>query len=511
VSALPTLRVAEPRQALDLETLGSIDPAHLARWVSARRWFGAKGAEPGAMRIAATVPFEWDGGSAVFAVLEVDLGEGRTDRYQLPLAVSAGEGERPLARVELPDRAGALVDAAEVPEFRAALARALASGASAGGDGLRWHAEPVGAAAAELGAEPERSSVGSAEQSNTSIIYDEHAIVKLFRRLEVGVNPDVEIGRFLARSEFAHTPRLLATARLESAAGSCVAAIAQTLVPGATDAWHHALEQGRPYFAAPGDRPAANPFAMDAEQLGRVTRELHEALAADPNDPEFRPLPARREDVELWATLARRAIEEGVTLLERQVAAGTLAAKWHAEARGIIERREAYLRNADARAAAVGEHGGLLVRHHGDYHLGQVLRSGGGEFIVIDFEGEPARPLAERRERRSALRDVAGMLRSFAYVASALQLECRGRVDEKLLDMRAARWERAARDAFLLGYLGAGDAPLPPFLPDTRDRAEKLIALFETEKLFYELAYELNSRPAWVGIPLRGIYRMLPA
>jgi trehalose synthase-fused probable maltokinase len=158
----------------------------------------------------------------------------------------------------------------------------------------------------------------------------------------------------------------------------------------------------------------------------------------------------------------------------------------------------------------VGEHGGLLVRHHGDYHLGQVLRSARGDFVVIDFEGEPARPLAERRERRSALRDVAGMLRSFAYVASALQLECRARVEQKLLEVRAARWERAVRDAFLLGYLGAADTPLPPFLPDTRDRAEKLIALFETEKIFYELAYELNSRPDWVGIPLRGIARMMP-
>jgi predicted trehalose synthase len=106
---------------------------------------------------------------------------------------------------------------------------------------------------------------------------------------------------------------------------------------------------------------------------------------------------------------------------------------------------------------------------------------------------------------------VAGMLRSFAYVASALQLECRERVEQKLLEVRAARSQRAARDAFLLGYLGAPDADLPAFLPDTRDRAEKLIALFETEKIFYELAYELNNRPDWVGIPLRGIGRMMPS
>jgi trehalose synthase-fused probable maltokinase len=141
-----------------------------------------------------------------------------------------------------------------------------------------------------------------------------------------------------------------------------------------------------------------------------------------------------------------------------------------------------------------------LIRHHGDYHLGQVLRTEDGDFQIIDFEGEPARPLAERRERSSALRDVAGMLRSFAYAAATLAAEQQS--SGEVAARRASEWERGARDAFLDGYQGGGNCA---YLPSTPRKVDAVRELFETEKVFYELSYELNNRPAWVWIPLAGI------
>jgi len=147
------------------------------------------------------------------------------------------------------------------------------------------------------------------------------------------------------------------------------------------------------------------------------------------------------------------------------------------------------------------------VRIHGDFHLGQVLRAPNGEFLIIDFEGEPTRPLDERREKASPLRDVAGMLRSVAYAAATLALEDGARLKPSIRELRAARWERDVRSAFLAGYLapdGATPNPLPANAADTR----RLIQLFEAEKAFYELSYELNNRPAWAWIPMRGISKL---
>jgi maltose alpha-D-glucosyltransferase/alpha-amylase len=151
----------------------------------------------------------------------------------------------------------------------------------------------------------------------------------------------------------------------------------------------------------------------------------------------------------------------------------------------------------------------MRIRHHGDYHLGQVLRAPEGEWLIIDFEGEPARPLSERRSLHSPLRDVAGMIRSFAYAAATGTMAVGGVGRDPRLESRAARWERNAREMFLGGYLDPGETVLDAILPATTQGVNSLLALFEAEKTLYELAYELNNRPAWVWIPLRGIARML--
>jgi trehalose synthase-fused probable maltokinase len=514
---LPTLRVTGPlTDALTAPVLAGLRSEQLAAFLLQRRWFGGKGRAPRHVRIGDVVGIERGPLRAAVVRLDVDSGGGATVYYQLPLAVrQEGSGEQPsavLARVDAAGERGVLFDAVEDELFRATLGSAFARGATlgAGGMGSRLVIEPVsgeGTAGHDVSGVPSRTV--RAEQSNTSIIFGDVAIMKLFRRLEPGMNPDVEIGRFLTtKTHFTHTPPLLGVVRYEgSAEVEGVAGMLQGFLPGSRDAWQHALEQSRGYFAAPGaDLP--HPFAADAERLGAITRELHDALASAREDAAFVPRKAARSDVEGWADSARRRIEDAMALLGERLDAGM--ASGERAARAVIEDREAYLARLDELVAAIGDDAGQLIRHHGDYHLGQVLRTSDGDFQIIDFEGEPARPLAERRERNSALRDVAGMLRSFAYAAATLAAE-RGRDGASdAIERRASSWERGARDAFLRGYLGGAGAT---FLPSTAQRIDALRELFETEKVFYEMSYELNNRPDWVWIPIAGAaaLRAMPA
>jgi maltose alpha-D-glucosyltransferase/alpha-amylase len=516
------------------EIVSSLDAETFTRFLTPRRWYGGKGRAPGRVRLDGFVPLPWCDGRFGIARLHVESA-GRGVHYQLPLALRAAaelsaDGPRAvLTRIEGNGGARVVHDATEDADFRAELARAFETGARFEGFGAmgsaagnaRWVIEPIG----EPVRLPGSSRVGSAEQSNTSVVYGDRAILKLFRRLEPGENPDVEIGRFLTEggdasgaAGFRHTPALLGTIRFEEEGASSVAGMLQVLVPGSTDAWTHILERGRPWFgASPTARQPAPEVAADAERLGRVTRELHEALASPraATLDDFRPEPPTEEDVEEWAEGVRETMEEGFALLDERLRANALPADRTADARALAGRRDVYLELVEELVDAVGDDAGLRIRHHGDYHLGQVLRSPAGEFFVIDFEGEPARPLEERRRRHSPLRDVAGMLRSFAYAAATLAGERRGKLEPRVLEPRAAQWERTARDAFLRGYLTAGlgarseASEASHVLPRTRAATDSLVALFETEKVFYELAYELNNRPDWVWIPMRGIARLL--
>lgn len=506
--AVPTLRVTGAlTDALTAPVLAQLRPEQLAAFLLQRRWFGGKGRAPAHVRIGDVITIDRDGVRAAVARLDVDSGTGSTVYYQLPLAVRReGHGEQPsavLARVEGGGERGVLFDAVEDERFRAALGSAFARGATLGGavTGSRLVIEPIsgeGTSGHDVTGLPSRTV--RAEQSNTSIIFGEVAIMKLFRRLEPGMNPDVEIGRFLTtKTHFTHTPPLLGIVRYEGSTGvESIAGMLQGFLPGSRDAWQHALEKSRGYFASDGAE-GPHPFAEDAEQLGAITRELHDALASARDDAAFVPRKATRADVERWAESGRRRIEDAMALLGERLDTGKAADE--RAARAVVEHHDAYLARLDELVAAIGDDAGQLIRHHGDYHLGQVLHTSDGDFQIIDFEGEPARPLAERRERNSALRDVAGMLRSFAYAAATLAAEARNDGASDAIERRASSWERGARDAFLRGYLGDASAP---FLPTTPPRIDALRELFETEKVFYEMSYELNNRPDWVWIPIAG-------
>jgi maltose alpha-D-glucosyltransferase/alpha-amylase len=281
----------------------------------------------------------------------------------------------------------------------------------------------------------------------------------------------------------------------------------QTFLPGSSDAWSYALMKAKSYFV--GGKEPVNSFIEDARRLGAVTRAMHDALASDDADPAFAPDPATPEDLDRWVDRVTSSVRETLALLDSQLRAPRFPKERLAEARALLGRRDHFVAWVEEIADALGDDLGMCIRVHGDYHLGQVLWTASGDFSVIDFEGEPSRSLEERRDKTSPVRDVAGMLRSFAYAAATLAMSAERALDMPTRELRTARWERDTRAAFLAGYLGNADDDAPGVLPEDLEHVHLLIALFEAEKAFYELAYELNNRPDWSWIPMRGISKLL--
>jgi maltose alpha-D-glucosyltransferase / alpha-amylase len=383
------------------------------------------------------------------------------------------------------------------------------------------------------------SRIGSAEQSNTSILYGDQLILKLFRRLQPGENPDVEIGRFL--TEVAHFPRIAPflgeIAITQSNGEKTTIAMLQGLVANEGDGWQWFLDQlagflaSVGYLSAPPESSApsflnereiprealqyAGPSLQDAALLGRRTAEMHLALATHTDDPAFAAEPltlddlnsdARRIDAQITSTL--EALKTKLSTLKDLIA----------DDAGLLLSRRINL-FARAHAIAASAPAGQRIRIHGDYHLGQTLRTGPataksedetGDFVLLDFEGEPARPLSERREKQSPLKDVAGMIRSFSYAAYsgldhylAANREGVHAADSANLTAWAILWQNSVSAEFLRAYRATIHAN-PSLLPSPQ-QSQSLLAAYLLEKALYELLYELNNRPAWLRIPLAGI------
>ncbi|HEX5438821.1 MAG TPA: hypothetical protein VFW98_16840 [Gemmatimonadaceae bacterium] len=552
-AAPPMIRVQGALDsALAPESLATIGVPDIARFLARQRWFGGKGRVVTSAVMRDVVPLAWASYRAAAVRLEVGSDNGGVAQYQLLLGVQAvadapaTRSQSALARVESSEEgAGVLIDATRDPHFRSLLGVAFREGAVFDTHRARWSVEPI-AVPGEWIAMDAETRVISAEQSNTSIVYGDRAILKLFRRLEPGEQPDVEIGRFLTtRTAFRNTPELLGVITFAWHGATSVAGILQRFIPGAEDAWSYALAaarraahgtggmaggRGAGEGSEAGSAPAGS-FAGDAFRLGRVTRALHDALASEADEPAFAPERVTRADIEAWSDGTRRSIDSAFELLQARLSAGSLDTQTTAAARALLGRRAAFDERVDTLVGGVDDDAGLRIRVHGDYHLGQLLRTPDSDFLVIDFEGEPARALEARRAKQSPLRDVAGMLRSFAYAAATAAREATGRTVNPEVERATARWERAAREAFLRGYLGAdasaagapashsptGNGATPvawsegagTLLPRASEHVQALLALFETEKVFYELAYELNNRPEWVWIPMRGVARLL--
>ncbi|HUX27852.1 MAG TPA: maltose alpha-D-glucosyltransferase, partial [Terracidiphilus sp.] len=384
-----------------------------------------------------------------------------------------------------------------------------------------------------LALEPRLSRVGSAEQSNTSIVYGQQLILKLFRRLQPGENPDVEIGRFLTEvAHFPHIPPFLGEIGMTQPGWkTTTVAMLQGLVANEGDGWQWFLDQLASFFpaaAALSAPPASAAAGFDTEfmpphevvehagpsleaaaLLGRRTAEMHLALATPTDDPALAAEPFTAEDLARDASRIESQITVALDALKAKIP--TLDDAIVENAGLLLSRRRDLL--AQARAIAALSVAGLRIRIHGDFHLGQTLRtrinSAGkgakhGDFVVLDFEGEPARSLAERRQKQSPLKDVAGMIRSFSYAAHAgLDRYLGANPDSGGIGAWALCWQNSASAEFLRVYRET-IAAHPDMLPSPKE-SQSLLGGYLLEKALYELLYELNNRPAWLRIPLAGI------
>lgn len=401
--------------------------------VEGARWFAAKDR---ALESAEVIGVPVREGLVALAIVEVRFAAGTHELYLLAL----GEDDEPVDAFERPEVAAQLAALAGVPA-----------------DGARVR------------------SVG-VEQSNSSVVLDELHVLKLYRRLEAGPNPELEILRALAEARFGNAPRLEGAIETQGPPLETALASVTGLVPAVGGGWELALD-------SLGDDASWLPDRV--WRLGEVTAELHAALASRQDDPAFAPEEPSTEALGLLTA----AIDEEI--------ATTFSTLPEDDALGAVAHRAEDIRDLVQEFSGTGP-SGLAIRAHGDYHLGQVLWTTVGDWVVIDFEGEPARSLPERRRKRSPLRDLAGMTRSFAYAADASVLL--NGVEPP------AGWLDACREGFVDGYLSAADERL---LPPSRSGFDRLLALFELEKLVYELRYEARNRPDWVSIPLVGLVRLL--
>ena len=427
--------------------VADLSERELIAYVTAQRWFAAKGHEVAAARILDEA--ELEGGVSV-ALAELRFREGTHDVYQLVAGEELDGLAEPRAALEL-------------------LGCVRAGAAHAAGEGtLEFH--PVA-----LDVEPAAARPLGGEQSNTSVVYDDSLILKAYRRIEPGVNPELELLGFLGERGFEHAPPLAGSYAYAGRPLDATLGVVQGFVPGGLDGWELTLDLLE---------SAPDALLERIVRLGRVTGTMHTLLASEPDDPAFAPEETGPETLGLLAASVDEQIER--TFLELPEGVEALE-----PVRGRGEEVRERLRELTHAGGA-----GSLIRTHGDLHLGQTLWAK-EDWTIIDFEGEPGRPLSERRHKRSPLRDVAGMLRSFAYAASAVEL-LRG-------TPAPPAWEEFARAVFLDGYLDTVDPELVPF----GSALDKLLAVFELEKAVYELRYELGSRPDWVPIPVAGIVRLL--
>jgi maltose alpha-D-glucosyltransferase/alpha-amylase len=524
--------------------------AILLDYMKGRRWFRGKARHAWASQILDVITIRFVTSVAYLVLIEVEYTEGEPETYALPLItthVSHKEqvaSEYPYAIVACLKSGGKdgggekiLCDAMVDRGFCNYVLRAIARRRHFRGEAGELLASPTKAfrticGSGEVSLEPRPIKV---EQSNTSIVYGDRLIFKVFRRIEDGINPDMEIGRFLTEKvPFPYISRVAGV--IEYRAGkkkSMHIAMLQDFVPNEGDAWQYTLDSLQRYFenvlahptvqvppipekpllSLPKEPPALaqetiGPYLVSAQLLGKRTAELHRALASAADDPDFAPEPfslmyqnSLYHAMRAFAIQTLQMLREGLKGLPEEVkeeAQQTLDLE-----KAITERFQSIRKHKISAAR---------IRCHGDYHLGQVLYTG-KDFVIIDFEGEPARPLSERRIKRSPLRDVAGMIRSFDYAThSALLRQAPLTLrpeDLPVLKHWGRFWYSWVSSAFLGSYLDViGQARL---VPDEPEQLRFLLEVHLLEKAIYEIGYELNNRPEWLKVPLEGILQLMEA
>jgi maltose alpha-D-glucosyltransferase / alpha-amylase len=523
---------------LPARQIAQLEKEALPNFLGGRRWFAAKGGGIERVEVAAQAGFR---NNVLLTLLRVHVDDevseaGEPQLYFLPLSAAWEEGaEGDGVSAFMPDvltklrrraRVGVLLDALADETFCRSVVAAMGENTEMGiGEGeIRFSA--TGVFDDLVGEEPiEELSVRRAEveQTNSSVILGERLILKAYRRLQKGVNPDLEIGRYLTeKARFENTPPLAGAIEYTGPDGETTTlGLLQGFVENQGDGWSYVLDYLDRYledrlltsWSPEGEEDEAEREDLAAEDaffaglvriLGLRTGELHAAFAAPTDDEAFAPESVSPEEVAGWADSVLAESRRTLDVLKRR--RGVLTGQAGPDADRLLRLSRELTRRV--KSVSKGNFGVVKTRHHGDYHLGQVLVVG-NDFQIIDFEGEPARPLAERRRKHSPLRDVAGMLRSFDYaIRSALMDLGAGRADQlERLEPWVRLWEERTRRAFLDGYQeGVGDAAS---YPEDGEHARALIELFTLEKALYEIRYELDNRPDWVGIPIKSVLDLL--
>jgi trehalose synthase-fused probable maltokinase len=513
-----------------------------------RRWFAGKARAIQSVRIVESVPIPARSSAVVMLFLRVEYVDGAPEMYTFPVTAALGEQAAQIQR-DLPgtivttlkvrnkdhEQTGVLYDALWNPDFSKTLLSAIGQGDRFTGETGTLIASSTQAygklISGEAALEP---AVMKAEQSNTSVAYGDRVLLKVYRRVENGINPDLEIGRILTTMNFPHSPPVAGSIEYIRANGETVTvAILQGFVHNQGDAWKYTLESFDRYLVRCRAQPTGRehelilnepllemvqkdipafareligPYLDSVSRIGQRTAELHVALANVQDNPDFTPEPFsleyRRSRYESMGRLASQTY----SLLKGRL--DDLPSETEQEARRVVsdeprihDRFRAFL-ELETRA--------LRIRCHGDYHLGQVLWTG-QDFLISDFEGEPARPLSERRMKHTPIMDVAGMLRSFYYAPyAALSHQHSDRLAEDTeakFEPWIRFWHGWVSVVFLKAYLGIAERA--SFWPGSQAEFQVLLDAHLLEKAVYEIGYELNNRPDWVRIPMRGVLDIL--
>ncbi|MCJ8518471.1 maltose alpha-D-glucosyltransferase/alpha-amylase [Pseudorhizobium tarimense] len=525
----PAWRTEPPEQMADMVTMvirrdlyelvdeprlsGTMSREILPAYLSKRRWFGSKGQTLKSANLVAATPLPF-GGNMLLGELEAEL-EGRRETYLLPLAPAWDETQPPilaqqlaLARIRQGRRVGFLTDGFALETMARAVVRALCERSNV--SGRAGTLEFIGTDELDCMEITEDMNVHwlSAEQSNSSLIVGERAMVKLIRKIFPGVHPEVEMTRYLTKVGYKNTAPLLGeVARTAPDGTRYTLIIVQGAIRNQGDAWTWMLGNLRRgidevMVTAEEDEAIADQFRPLIDFAGTVGQrlgELHVALSQSTDDPDFRPIEAGRSDVDAWRQSVIDQINTGLDILRDEK--DRLEPKTAQLVQPLLDRRDELLASVGKLAdAGVGT---LMTRHHGDFHLGQILVAESDAYL-IDFEGEPARDLAERRAKSSPLRDVAGFLRSLSYLSATADLEQDAVVDGDQSHRHSIvhHFGEKAEQAFLERYREAISESGALAMPEETYRA--VLDLFLLEKAAYEIGYEARNRPKWLPIPLGG-------
>ena len=452
--------------------LSFFDVEALSEWVQGQRWYASKSRAVAGVELVETVVLRDEPPLLFLALLQTRFATGTHELYQLPLGMRPAEenwSEHVVAETDEWTIYDALADPVHGREL---LARVDAEDTIETDEGRFAFQRASGPL--RLPEDVPVRPIG-VEQSNSSLVFGEQLVMKVFRKLEAGTNPELEMLSFLTSRGFPNIAPLYGAYTYDGRSLAATLGIVQRFYPDGVGGWELALDE----ITSQPDT-----FLERLGTLGEVTAKMHTVLASDASDPAFSPEEPRNEALSLLTATVDEDIERVFMRLPDDERVAPIAGS----GQDVRERLGAL--------AQLGA-GGRVIRTHGDYHLGQTLHTERG-WVILDFEGEPARPLPERRQKRSPLRDVAGMLRSFAYVTSASEI-LRG-------EPAPEDFEERARETFLRHYLDTVDTSL---LPAGEAAIEHLLSVFELEKAVYELQYELDNRPDWVAIPVAGIRRLL--